>query len=379
MVNRMVEPSDFYQALKTNGIDFFSGVPDSTLKEFCAYLDDHAEPGSHIISANEGGAIALAAGYHLATGKEGLVYMQNSGIGNATNPLLSLVDPDIYGIPVLILIGWRGEPGTKDEPQHVKQGRITLSLLDAMEIPYHVLDSSIDETRKAVAAACLLIQDENRPYALIVRKGFFAPHKSDARPLSPYPMTREEAIKIIVNFLDEDDIVVSTTGMTSRELFEYRESTKAGHRKDFLTVGSMGHCCQIAVGIALNRPERRVVCIDGDGSAIMHLGSWVIAGTEGPENFIHVVINNAAHDSVGGQPTAGNKVDFPAIARACGYRWVASAGSIEGIKKQMQILKVKKGPSLLEAWVRQGARKDLGRPTTTPIENKREFMEFLGC
>lgn len=373
----MISPETFYSILAHCGIDFYSGVPDSLLKSLCAYITDHSDARHHIIAANEGGAIGLAAGYHLATGKIPAVYMQNSGMGNAANPLISLMDKDVYHMPVLLIIGWRGEPGVHDEPQHVKQGKVTIPLLDAMQIGHEVLTDNPQELEGQLTRAVETIRTNNESFALIVKKGTFEPYTLNKTTTSGWKMSRENAIQLVTRNLREDDVVVSTTGMISRELFEFREQRQEGHAHDFLTVGSMGHASQIALGISLFKPERRVFCFDGDGASLMHLGSWGIAGANASTNFYHIVFNNSAHDSVGGQPTVGSSVDFPAIAKACGYRTALSVQTEQELKETMGRLDSLKAPLLVEIKVAKGARKDLGRPTTTPIQNKNDLMNLL--
>lgn len=372
----MIQPKAFIETLRAGGVEFFAGVPDSLLKNLCAYITDTVARGNNIIAANEGNAMALAAGYHLATGKVGCVYMQNSGEGNIVNPLLSLVDEDVYHIPMLLIIGWRGEPGVHDEPQHVKQGKVTLSLLDTMGVHYAVLDESWEEQ---VQQAIENIHKTNGVYALIVRKGTFDEYILWSKSTTSLPLSREEAIKIVVDKLREDDIVVSTTGMISRELFEYREAKGQGHSADFLTVGSMGHASQIALGIALQKSERRVFVFDGDGALLMHMGGMAIIGDYCPKNLVHVVFNNGAHDSVGGQPTVGQKIDVKAIAKAVGYTDVVSVDNEMALCCAMNHVNNAdvEGTSFINVNVRKGNRKDLGRPTTTPIENKQALMENL--
>ncbi|KAE9634980.1 phosphonopyruvate decarboxylase [Defluviitalea raffinosedens] len=373
----MLSPEKFYNILKNNSIEFFTGVPDSLLKDFCAYITDHTPKEKNIIAANEGNAIALAAGYYLATGQSGLVYMQNSGLGNTVNPLVSLADPDVYSIPMLLMIGWRGEPGIKDEPQHKKQGKITLDLLEAMGIAYEILPDNLEEAQEVINSAIMYMSNMKAPYAIVIRKNTFEPYKLKNITVNDYALTREDAIKTLISVIAPQDVIVSTTGMASRELFEYREERKEGHEKDFLTVGSMGHASQIALAIALAKPERKVYCLDGDGALIMHMGSMAITGNLCPQNMRHIIINNGAHDSVGGQPTAGLSIDIGSIAKACGYKMVLEAQTKEEIIEGLEKLNESNALGVLEIKVRKGARKDLGRPTTTPIENKEAFMKFL--
>jgi len=373
----MLDCSQFYNLIKSNGIDFFSGVPDSLLKNICDYITDNTPSEKNIITANEGGAIALATGYHLATGKVGLVYMQNSGQGNVINPLLSLADSEVYSIPILLMIGWRGEPGEKDEPQHIKQGKVTIPLLETLKIPYEILPKKIIEAKKVLEKAVHFMKNQNSVYALVVRKGTFKDYLLKKKPQTCYKLFREEAIKIIVDNLGDKDIIVSTTGMTSRELFEYREKKGLGHEKDFLTVGSMGHASRIALGIALSKPSRQVYCLDGDASAIMHMGALSTIGKVALKNFKHIVINNGSHESTGGQPTAGFIINIAGVAKNCGYKLTLTSQDLGDFKNKLNELKSSDGPSLLEIKVSKGHRDDLGRPNISPIKNKENFMRFL--
>ena len=354
----MVRCDKFVECLCETGITFFTGVPDSLLKSFCAYITDNCG-NNHLIAANEGGAVGLAAGHYLATGKPALVYMQNSGQGNAVNPLCSLADPDVYSIPMVLLVGWRGEPGVKDEPQHVKQGKVTISLFETLGIPTEILpnddEPAADVTRKMIEKA----KAESRPVALIVRKGLFAEYKLQNRKPDIAAFPRERAIEEMLRSLPEDAVVVSTTGMISREVYETRERLGQDHSRDFLTVGSMGHAIMIALGIAKAQPNRRVFCLDGDGASIMQMGNMAIAGQSGCANLTHIVLNNAAHDSVGGQPTVGGSINLSAVATSCGYNRPGA-------------------PVFKEIKVAKGARKDLGRPKEPPQVNKALYMETLG-
>lgn len=375
----MIRPEFFYDLLQKNGTDFFTGVPDSLLKSFCAYLTDTAGNKSHIIAANEGCAVGLAVGHYFATGRIPLVYMQNSGLGNTVNPLLSLADKEVYSVPLLLVIGWRGEPNVHDEPQHIKQGRVTCTLLDAMDIPYCVLDADEPQAAQQIADAYSQIQETGSPYAVVVRKGTFDSYVLKSNEVVPASMSREEAISVIIKNAPNDACFVSTTGMASRELYELREQYAQGHSRDFLTVGSMGHASQIALGIALRKPDKPVFCIDGDGAAIMHLGALTTIGTQQPKNMVHIVLNNGAHDSVGGQPTTGRKIDLCAVARACGYAEAVPVSASEELAAAVRNCaeKAAGGAVFLEVLVAKGARADLGRPKSSPIENKQTFMEFL--
>ncbi len=373
----MIDPKFFVEHLAEKGLSFYTGVPDSLLKDLCAYITGHSSKEKHIIAANEGGAVALAAGYHLATGKPGVVYMQNSGTGNAINPLLSLADPDVYSIPMLLVIGWRGEPGFHDEPQHVKQGKVQEALLASLGYRYEIMAEDEAQVKVQLDSLIAEMNEKKTPVALLVRKGSFSECKLvSAESKEPHPMTREEAIKIIISSTGDNDRIVSTTGMASREIYELRDFAGQGHGADFLTVGSMGHALMIASGIALFQ-KKNVFCIDGDGAAIMHLGNLGIAASAAPKNLRHIVLNNGAHDSVGGQPTIGFDLPFPAIAKDLGYRNAFQAVTPAELKDALKKMSELDGPSFLEIRIRTGARKDLGRPKTTPVQNKTAFMENL--
>ncbi len=368
----MLDCATFHDALARNGVGFFAGVPDSLLKDYCAWVTAHTEPGRHVITANEGSAVALAAGHYLATGELTCVYMQNSGLGNTVNPLTSLADPAVYGIPMLLVVGWRGEPGHQDEPQHVKMGEITPALLDACGVPYIVLPGDQVDAERVLEAAATYAMEHHAPFALVVRAGTFSKF---ALPEAPpqYPLTREEAIGAIVATLPGDALVVSTTGKPSREVFELREARGEAHDTDFLTVGCMGHASQIALGVALAKPARPVYCVDGDGAVLMHMGGLASIGALGPDNYRHICLNNGAHDSVGGQPTVGFDVDLAGVAAACGYRTVLRASDAAELAEALTSFHTEPGPAFLEVRVSRGARADLGRPSMTPQELKQRF------
>ena len=372
----MIRPEFFIEALREKGIDCFAGVPDSLLKNICAYITDHFDAAHNIIAANEGAAVGLAAGHYLATRQPACVYMQNSGEGNIINPLASLTDQEVYNIPVLLLIGWRGRPGVHDEPQHVKQGKVTTGLLNVMGVNYEVLSKEEDKAAKQIEKAAKALANKE-VFALVIEKDTFEDYKLQNVEVNDLTMTREEAIQTVAAALGEKDCIVSTTGMISRELFEYRAAMNQGHERDFLTVGSMGHASQIALGIAMAKTDRKVWCFDGDGAAIMHMGSMAIVANKAPKNYVHVVFNNGAHDSVGGQPTVGLKIDLPRVARAVGYPHTYSVNTKEDLMDVLNEVKKNNDLSLIEIKVKKGNRKDLGRPTTTPIQNKEALMDFL--
>lgn len=360
------------------GADFYTGVPDSQLKALCNYLMNTygIDNKHHIIAANEGNCTALAAGYYLATGKVPVVYMQNSGEGNIINPVASLLSDKVYAIPEIFIIGWRGEPNVHDEPQHIYQGQVTLKLLEDMDIKTFVItkDTSEDELKSQMEIFRTVLE-KGKSVAFVVKKGALT-YSEKVTYKNDNSMLREEIIQHIVKFSNEAPIV-STTGKASRELFEIREANNQSHKYDFLTVGSMGHSSSIALGIALNKPDTKIWCIDGDGAALMHLGAMAVIGANKPENLVHIVINNSAHETVGGMPTVANSLDFVELAKACGYDYVSSVDSFESLDKELFLCKTNKRLSLIEVKCSIGARENLGRPTLTAIENKENFKEYL--
>ncbi len=358
--------------------DFYTGVPDSQLKELCNYLMDTygIDSKHHIIAANEGNCAALAAGYHLATGKVPVVYMQNSGEGNIINPVASLLNDKVYAIPVIFIIGWRGEPGTHDEPQHIYQGEVTTRLLDDMGIDSFIIgtDTTDDEVQSVMDKFRSKL-GRGLDVAFVIRKGALT-DAPKVEYINSNSMVREEIIQHIVKASGEDPII-STTGKASRELFETRVANNQSHKYDFLTVGSMGHSSSIALGVALNKPRQKIWSIDGDGSVLMHMGSMAVIGANKPTNLIHIVINNGAHETVGGMPTVASDVDLVSIAKACGYQNAISVDNFEDLDAVLETIKKKNELSFVEVKCSIGARDNLGRPTTTALENKQNFMEYL--
>lgn len=370
-----MEVKDFLEII---GADFYTGVPDSQLKALCDYLmgtygiDGHR----HIIAANEGNCVALAAGYHLATGKVPVVYMQNSGEGNIINPVASLLHEKVYGIPMIFVIGWRGEPGVHDEPQHIYQGEVTLRILEDMGIRHYVLDAGTDvQTLSEVMVDFRKVLDAGKNVAFVVKKGALT-YKEKVSYSNENTMQREEIIRHILA-VSGKDAVISTTGKASREVFEIREAEKQGHGYDFLTVGSMGHSSSIALGVALNKPDKKVWCIDGDGAALMHMGAMAVLAAQSPDNLVHILINNGAHETVGGMPTVAEYVDFVALAKACGYKYAVCADTFDALDEQLMAAKSRAALTFIEVKCSIGARADLGRPTTTARENKENFMKYL--
>ena len=364
--------------IRITGADFFTGVPDSQLRALCDALMNRygIDPEHHVIAANEGNCTALAAGVHLATGTVPVVYMQNSGEGNIINPVASLLNDKVYAIPMLFIIGWRGEPGVHDEPQHIYQGAVTVKLLDDMDIKSYVIDSdTTNEQLEEVMNGFRALFAEGKQAAFVVKKGALTcDEKVSYR--NDHVMTREEIIGHIANASGKDPIV-STTGKASRELFEIREARGDGHGLDFLTVGSMGHASSIALGVAIKCPDKRIWCIDGDGAALMHMGAMAVIGSEAPKNLIHIVINNEAHETVGGMPTVAGKIDLIAAAKAFGYPEAVSVDTPEALDKALEKAGNAGTLFFIEARCSIGARADLGRPTTTARENKEGFMKTL--
>ena len=358
--------------------DFYTGVPDSQLKALCNYLMNTygIDSKHHVIAANEGNCTALAAGYHLATGKVPVVYMQNSGEGNIINPVASLLSDKVYAIPMIFIIGWRGEPGIHDEPQHKYQGEVTVKLLDDMNINSYIISSETTaEEARTIMNDFRKTLENGRQVAFIIRKNALT-YDEKILYKNDNTMKREDIIRHIVKF-SGDDPIVSTTGKASRELFEIREANGQSHKYDFLTVGSMGHTSSIALGIAVNKPKKKIWCIDGDGAVLMHMGSLAVIAANAPDNMIHIVINNGAHETVGGMPTVASNLKISDIAKACGYPYTVCVDSFEKLDNELQASKNRKCLSFIEVKCSIGARDDLGRPTTTAIENKNHFMHYL--
>lgn len=357
--------------------DFFTGVPDSQLKPLCNYLmNTFGISERHIIAANEGSATALAAGYYMATGKVPVVYLQNSGIGNIINPVASLLNDKVYAIPCIFVVGWRGEPGVHDEPQHIYQGEVTVKLLEDMDISVFVISKETTEEELSLKMKEFEgLLEVGKSVAFVVKKGALE-YGERVEYQNPYTVSREELIGHIIDVTGED-VIVSTTGKASRELFELREARGQSHKYDFLTVGSMGHASSIALSVALEKKKTKVWCIDGDGAALMHMGAMAVIGAAAPKNLVHIVLNNGAHETVGGMPTVADGADLVKIAEGCGYKQVSRAETLGEFDKLLREAKDSSVLTFIEMKCAIGSRDDLGRPTVSARENAKSFMEYL--
>ncbi len=373
-----MKASNLLSQLENMGFDTIAGVPDSTLKQFCDGVQTYEGNLKHYVTANEGAAVAVGIGAYLASGKPACVYMQNSGIGNMVNPLASLANGDVYGVPMLFIVGWRGEPGVKDEPQHVFQGKITCELFETLAVTYSVIDqNTTEEEMAAILQEAGNTLERGDQFAIIVKKGTFEKEEPFTWD-NGNPMEREEVLGRILQALPRDTAIVSTTGKISRELYEQSDKIYGSHENLFMTVGGMGHASMIALGVAGKRPDKTVVCIDGDGAVLMHMGALPLIATQAPKNFYHIVINNMAHESVGAMPTGCQQTSFAEVARAAGYKTVDKLETLEAVDQIGTRIQEAEGPVLFEIPVSLGARSDLGRPKESARQNKEIFMDFLG-
>ena len=359
------------------GIQFFTGVPDSLLNDFCHHLINNIPDGEHVMAANEGNAIAIAAGNYLATGNIPLVYMQNSGIGSASNPLLSLTHSCVYSIPMILVIGWRGDPAIKDHAQHKKQGELTPMLMEDMDIPFKILDDD-DTVIEKFQWAYNKAQAISSPVALIAKKGILAQKEKHQEYPESDLMNREEAISAVIDVMGEDAIYLATTGRATRELHEQLQQHGMSQNREFLNVGAMGHLSSIGLGLALGAPDKKIVVFDGDAAAVMHMGSFATNGRYHPKNLIHIVLNNGVNESVGGQQSSGQIVNLTTIAQSCGYNTLSSF--IEGkqeLQDSVRIFANSDHMSFLDLHVRQGIRKDMPKLAVDLKEQKTSLMEEM--
>lgn len=373
----MIEQQKLFTALNDIGLNFYTGVPDSLLNDFCLHLVNNVPDCQHIMAANEGNAIGIAAGYHMATGKIPVVYMQNSGIGNATNPLLSLTHPCVYGIPLILLIGWRGDPAIKDHAQHKKQGELTPVLMEDMDIPYQVLDAD-DTVIEKFQWAANKAKELNAPVALIAKKAILTQKEKKQEYAESPLMNREEAISAVLDVFGKDAIYLATTGRATRELHEQIMIHGFGHEIEFLNVGAMGHLSSIGLGLAVGAPDKKIVVFDGDAAAVMHMGSLATNGRYQPKNLIHIVLNNGVNESVGGQKSSGQVINLTAIAKGCGYETIpAFVESKEDLQKAVKQLADSNHLSFLDVHIRQGIRKDMPGLKIEHQHAKSELMNYL--
>ena len=377
----MIDPEDFLQTFLDLEVKFFTGVPDSLLKEICFCFNNSLSKSKHVIASNEGSAIALGIGHYLATSRPALIYMQNSGLGNTINPLVSLSHKEVYSIPSILLIGWRGEilddnSQLDDEPQHRAQGKITCKQLKLMGIDYFILDKNTKNYKKLIKQNLEISLKKKVPFAILVRKNIFLKNKIiNNHRNNPKLLSRENIIREIINLIPKNTFIVSTTGFASRELFEIRKIKKMAHSKDFLTIGGMGYASQIAVGIALAKPNQKILCIDGDGSLLMHSG--VLAINALCPNFVHILINNGVHDSVGAQPTNADRIKLSKLAKEFGYEYSKTVENKIDLRKSLKEVFVQNKSSFIEIISLKGARLDLARPDLPPKKLKELFMEEL--
>jgi phosphonopyruvate decarboxylase len=376
----MISPDSFVDILDKQGIELVVGVPDSLLKEVCACIADRFPPDRHIIAANEGAAIGIAIGHYLASSRPALVYMQNSGLGNAFNPIVSLASNEIYGIPMILLIGWRGEILNKDlqiadEPQHKKQGRVTLPLIKLLGVPFEVIDSNTNDAGSVLSELVDVSISKSSPVAMVVRKETFTPYLKSIRREND-GLKREEVVRKLIDIVPSSIPIVSTTGLASRELFAARRSALQKDDTDFLVVGGMGHASSIATGISNRISSKKVICIDGDGAMLMHMGALVTSAKS--KNLIHIVINNGVHDSVGGQQISSSTLDLARIASDVGYEHTAKVHCLEKFAETVALLLKSEGSSFIEVITVPGSRKDLARPEGALSNRRKAFMLQLG-
>ena len=373
----MVNQQTLFQELDKLGVKFFTGVPDSLLNDFCLYLVNNIPDGRHVMAANEGNAIAIAAGNYMATGNIPVVYMQNSGIGNATNPLLSLTHDCVYGIPMILVIGWRGDPSINDHAQHKKQGELTPVLMSDMDIPYEILDADdtvIDKFTWAVNKA----KEISAPVALIAKKAILTQKEKKQTYADSKLMNREEAVAAVVDVIGEDAIYLGTTGRATREVHEQLIAHGIGEGHEWQNVGSMGHVSSVGLGLALARPDKRIVVFDGDAAAVMHMGALATNCRYKAGNMLHIVLNNGVNESVGGQPSAGYLIDLTTIAKACGYRTVGHP--VETKEELQQIVRENHSgemPLFIDVHVRQGIRSDMPKLNIDHKAQKETLMKNL--
>lgn len=373
----MVNQQSLFEALDRLGVKFFTGVPDSLLNDFCLYMTNNIPDSRHVMAANEGNAIGIAAGSYMATGNIPLVYMQNSGIGNATNPLLSLTHNCVYGIPMILVIGWRGDPSINDHAQHKKQGELTPVLMKDMDIPYEILDND-DTVIEKFTWAVTKAKEISSPVALIAKKAILTQKEKKQQYPESILMNREEAISAVIDVFGEDAIYLGTTGRATREVHEQLKMHGIGEGHEWQNVGSMGHVSSVGLGLALACPDKKIVVFDGDAAAVMHMGALATNCRYKASNLIHIVLNNGVNESVGGQQSAGQLIDLTGVAKSCGYRNIGHA--VENKEELQQVMRTLPGddmPAFVDVHVRQGIRPDMPKLNIDHKAQKEALMKYI--
>jgi phosphonopyruvate decarboxylase len=368
----MIDTKKLLIFLEKNNLNFFSGVPDSVLKNFTNLLINKS---SHVLATNEGSAVSIGIGYHLSFNKLPCIYMQNSGLANAINPLISIAHKGVYSIPMMMLIGWRGSPGIKDEPQHLIKGKITKNLLKLLGIKYEIIESEKDFNK--IKKLINFSKKKKVPVACLFKKGVLKKvnyHKKfSERSTIKNKILRSEVIREILKSIQNNTKIISTTGYTSRELYQIRKNEGYHKGKDFYMIGGMGHSSSVALGAAFKK-NKKILCLDGDGSMLMHLGSLHTVGLMNKNNFKHILLNNQSHESVGGQEISFKRVKMEKLIKGLGYSKYIQLKDKKDLKNKIQSVLKYKGSIFLEVLIEKGAIKNLGRPKNF-IKIKNNFLK----
>ena len=365
----MIEVNSLVSLLKKNNCDFFTGVPDSVLKELSIKLQNKNKK-KHIIATNEGSAVSLGIGHYLSTKRVPCIYMQNSGLSNALNPLISIAHKRVYSIPLILVIGWRGSPRIKDEPQHNIKGEITENILKLLNIKYTILRSNNDLNK--FDKQIKLAKKKSSIVACLIEQGTLTKNKKTNKKKDFYNLDKEIFLKTLLLTLKKNTKIISSTGFNSREIMYLRKKFKITNGRDFYMVGGMGHTSSVALGYSLSN-KKNVICIDGDGSLLMHLGSIKTAGTFANKNFKYILLNNNSHDSVGNQSTYANNVNFEKLSKSLGFKKFYSIKNKINLKKKIKTFLSEKELSFLEIKISNSKIKKLPRPTDL-LKIKKIFM-----
>ena len=363
----MIKTEEFISFLTKKKINFFCGVPDSTLNSFLNALS--IKKKKNVIAPNEGGAVALAMGYYLKTKKIPLVYMQNLGLGNATDPLTSLCAPEVYSIPMVLLIGWRGNPHMKDEPQHLVTGKNTLNILKLFKIKTVIIRSN--KSFKSIGKIINHSQKFKKIVAIVVPPGIFS--KLSVKVKKSNLPIRSNVIEKILRSVKKNTRIISTIGFSSREFFQVKKEKKIKNGKLFLMVGGMGHASATSLGVHLNSGKNEVICVDGDGAFLMHMGNVATAGVYAKKNFKYILFDNNAHESTGVQPTISNKINFKKIASGFGFKKVYELKTKKDVENKLSKIMKLTQPTFIRIVVATGTFKKLERPKDL-YEIKDKFM-----